>query len=48
MTVYINLSVVYMALNEQDLAREMFLEAHRQLREKQRETTDIPPGDLHE
>lgn len=48
MTVYINLSVVYMALNEQDLAREMFLEAHRQLREKQREAGDIPMGDLHE
>lgn len=48
MTVYINLSVVYMALNEQDLAREMFLEAHRQLREKQRGAHEMPSGDLHE
>ena len=48
MTVYINLSVVYSALNEQDLAREMFMEAHRQLREKQRSRGELPMGDLHE
>ena len=48
MTVYINLSVVYSALNEQELAREMFMEAHRQLREKQRSSGELPLGDLHE
>lgn len=42
MTVYINLSVVYSALNQHELAREMFLEAHRQLLEKQRLAEDFP------
>ena len=36
MIVYINLSVVYAALNRQELARDMFMEAHRQLAEKKR------------
>ena len=47
MTVYINLSVVYAALNEHEKAREMFMTAHRQLLEKQRETTNLK-GDRHE
>lgn len=47
MTVYINLSVVYAALNQHEKAREMFMAAHRQLLEKQRQT-GMNQGLLHE
>ena len=41
MVVYINLSVVYAALNQHEKAREMFMAAHRQLLEKQRKTEPV-------